>query len=76
MLIINKISFAICLLCILAATTISIMAIWEFISDETVVARVLATCAVIFLAAVVTVVVNNLFLKKPNDKNGPLVGDL
>ncbi len=58
--IVNRICLAVSLLSILVATTVSILAIWNVVEDDTFVWRSLMTLGVIFLASVLTVSVNRL----------------
>jgi hypothetical protein len=57
---INLICFVICLICIVAGTTISILAIWGVVEKSYVVLKSLLTFGVIFLAALLTITVNKL----------------
>ena len=59
---INRICFLLSLLCIIAASTLSIMAIWELEKSEEILGRSLATLGVIFLACLMTIAVNNMAL--------------
>ncbi|MCF7804453.1 MAG: hypothetical protein K9N46_09445 [Candidatus Marinimicrobia bacterium] len=56
----NRISLYISLLCIVIATTISILAIWRVVIDTEFVWKSLMTLGVIFLASLLTYTVNNL----------------
>lgn len=67
---INRISLAIGLLCILFATTISILAIWNVVADRYLVWRSLATLGVIFLATILAVIVNSLVTDKDRQQSG------
>lgn len=57
---INRIALIVGVLTIIAATTVSILAIWNVVEDSYLVWRSLATLGVVFLAVVLTVTVNNL----------------
>jgi hypothetical protein len=57
---INLICFVICLICIVAGTTISILAIWGVFETSHVLLRSLSTLGVIFLASVFTITVNKI----------------
>ena len=56
--VINLICFVICLVCIVAGTTISILAIWGVVEKNYVVLKSLLTFGVIFLASLLTITVN------------------
>lgn len=56
----NRITLYISILCILIATTISILAIWRVVIDTQFVWKSLMTLGVIFLASLLTFTVNNL----------------
>jgi hypothetical protein len=58
--VINVICFAVCLVCIVAGATISILAIWGVFETSHVFLRSLSTLGVIFLASVFTITVNKL----------------
>ncbi len=57
---INLICFVICLVCIVAGTTISILAIWGVVEKSYVIIKSLLTFGVIFLASLLTITVNKL----------------
>jgi hypothetical protein len=59
---INKICFAICILCIVAGSTISILAIWGVVDAEDAMWKSLATIGVVFSASLLTVLVNRILL--------------
>jgi ABC-type bacteriocin/lantibiotic exporter with double-glycine peptidase domain len=67
---INRISLGIALLCILFATTISILAIWNVVADRYLVWRALATLGVIFLATILAVIVNSLVSERDSRQAG------
>ncbi|MBW2038066.1 MAG: hypothetical protein JRI46_00475 [Deltaproteobacteria bacterium] len=71
---INLICFAICLVCIVAGTTISILAIWGVVEKSYVVLKSLLTFGVIFLASLLIITVNKLIPvhreKKENGRRG------
>lgn len=54
----NLICFVICLVCIVAGTTISILAIWGVVEKDYVVLKSLLTFGIIFLASLLTITVN------------------
>ncbi len=69
----NRITLYISILCILIATTISILAIWRVVIDTQFVWKSLMTLGVIFLASLLTFTVNNLIpvdrdRKPPRDR--------
>jgi len=55
---VNLICLVICLICIVAGTTISILAIWGVVAKNYVIWKSLLTFAVIFLASLLTITVN------------------
>lgn len=55
---VNLICFVICLVCIVAGTTISILAIWGVVEKNYVVLKSLLTFGIIFLASLLTITVN------------------
>jgi hypothetical protein len=55
---INLICFVICVVCIVAGTTISILAIWGVVEKSYVILKSLLTFGVIFLASLLTITVN------------------
>ena len=57
---INLICLVICLVCIVAGTTISILAIWGVFETSYVFLRSLSTLGVIFLASVFIITVNKI----------------
>ena len=57
---INLICFVICLVCIVAGTTVSILAIWGVVERDYVILKSLLTFGVIFLASLLTITVNKL----------------
>jgi hypothetical protein len=57
---INLICFAICLVCIVAGTTISILAIWNVVAKSYIVWKSLLTFGVIFLASLLTMTVSKI----------------
>jgi hypothetical protein len=57
---INLICFVICVVCIVAGTTISILAIWGVVEKSYVILKTLLTFGVIFLASLLTITVNKL----------------
>ncbi len=61
---INKICFAICILCIVGATTVSIFGIWDVVEDTALIWKSLSTLGVVFLACLLTVSVNNMFARR------------
>ncbi len=57
---INLICFAVCLVCIVAGTTISILAIWNVVEKSYIVWKSLLTFGVIFLASLLTMTVSKI----------------
>lgn len=58
---INLICFVICVVCIVAGTTISILAIWGVVDKSYVtIIKLLLTFGVIFLASLLTITVNKI----------------
>jgi arginine exporter protein ArgO len=57
---INLICFVICLVCIVAGTTISILAVWGVVEKSYVILKSLLTFGIIFLASLLTITVNKL----------------
>jgi arginine exporter protein ArgO len=57
---VNLICFVICLVCIVAGTTVSILAIWGVVEKDYVVLKSLLTFGIIFLASLLTITVNKL----------------
>ena len=66
---ITKICFAICIVCIVGATCISILAIWNVVDSTDLVWQSLSTMGVIFLASMLTVSVDNIFSKRERNEN-------
>lgn len=67
---INRVCLAVSLLCILVATTVSILAIWNVVEDDEFVWKSLMTLGVIFLAALFTVSVNHIIpASRDNNKD-------
>ena len=70
---INLICFVICLVCIVAGTTISILAIWGVVEKSYIVLKSLLTFGIIFLASLLTITVNKLIpvnrTKKEQEKS-------
>jgi len=64
----NRITLYVALLCILIATTVSIMAIWQVVIDTQFLLRTLMTLGVIFLATLLTFAVNNLIPMEKEDE--------
>jgi|GEM_PF-1325491 len=58
--ILNRISLYVSLLCIIVATTISILGIWNVVDSDVLVWKSLMTLGVIFLASLLTYSVNRL----------------
>lgn len=58
---INKVCFAVCMLCIVGATAVSILAIWNVVENEALLWRSLATLGVVFLAGILTTTVNRMY---------------
>ena len=58
--ILNKIALIIGLLCVLSATTISILGIWGYIGDTGLIWRSLSTIGVVLLAVFLSVLINSL----------------
>jgi len=68
---VNLICFVICLVCIVAGTTISILAIWGVVEKDYVVLKSLLTFGVIFLAALLTITVNKFMpVRREKEKQG------
>ena len=57
---INLICFAICVVCIVAGTTISILAIWNVVEKSYIIWKSLLTFGVIFLASLLTITINKI----------------
>jgi hypothetical protein len=57
---INLICFAICVVCIVAGTTISILSIWNVVAKGYIVWKSLLTIGVVFLASLLTITVNKI----------------
>lgn len=57
---INLICFVICVVCIVAGTTISILSIWNVVPKGYIVWKSLLTIGVIFLASLLTITVNKI----------------
>jgi hypothetical protein len=66
---ITKICFSVCILCIIGATCVSIMAIWNVVDDTALVWKSLSTMGVIFLASIMTVTVDNIFSRREKSDN-------
>jgi hypothetical protein len=60
--VINKICFVVCILCIVAGSTVSILAIWGVVDAEATLWKALSTFTVIFFASLLTVLVNKMLL--------------
>ena len=68
---VNLICFVICLVCIVAGTTISILAIWGVVEKNYVVLKSLLTFGVIFLASLLTITVNKFMpVRREREKQG------
>jgi hypothetical protein len=65
MTVVNKICLTVSIVSIVSATTLSILAIWGVVESSTLIWRSLATLGVLFLASILTVMVNNIFAEKP-----------
>lgn len=61
---ITKICFSICILCIVGATSVSILAIWNVVDNTALVWKSLSTMGVVFLASILTVSVDNIFSRR------------
>jgi len=57
---INLICFVICVVCIVAGTTISILAIWNVVAKGYIIWKSLLTIGVVFLASLLTITVNKM----------------
>lgn len=68
---INKVCFVICILCIVAGSTVSVLAIWEVVDVEHTMWRSLSTFAVIFFASLLAVLVNKMLLDPRRNAPGP-----
>jgi len=67
---VNLICFVICLVCIVAGTTISILAIWGVVEKNYVILKSLLTFGAIFLAALLTITVNKFMsVRSENEKH-------
>ena len=63
----TKICFSICILCIVAATSVSILAIWNVVDDTALLWKSLSTLGVVFLASILTVTVDKIFSRTARD---------
>jgi hypothetical protein len=61
--VINRICFVICVLCIVAGSTVSILAIWDVVDAEATLWKALSTFSVIFFASLLAVLVNRMLLE-------------
>jgi hypothetical protein len=61
--IINRICFVVCVLCIVAGSTVSILAIWDVVDAEATLWKALSTFTVIFFASLLAVLVNRMLLE-------------
>ena len=61
---VNRICFTICVVSIVSATALSILGIWGVVDDAKLMWRALATLGVLFVASILTVVVNNIFVAR------------
>lgn len=69
--VVNLICFVICLVCIVAGTTISILAIWGVVEKNHVILKSLLTFGVIFLASLLTITVNKFMpVRSEKEKQG------
>lgn len=59
----NRICFAICVLCIVAGSTVSILAIWGMVDREATLWKALSTFTVIFFASLLAVLVNRMLIE-------------
>lgn len=66
---IAKICFAVCIVCIVIAACISILAIWNVVDSTDLVWKSLSTLGVVFLASILTVSVDNIFSRKERSVN-------
>lgn len=69
MLLVNKICFTVSIVSIVSATAVSILGIWGFVADQTLMWRALATLGVLFLASILTVMVNGFFVDRRGRSN-------
>lgn len=67
----NRITLYLAIFCIIIATTISILAIWQVVIDTAFVLRSLMTLGVIFLASLLTFTVNNLIPLNKEEQSDP-----
>jgi hypothetical protein len=67
---VNLICFAVCLVCIVAGTTISILSIWNVVAKSYIVWNSLLTFGVIFLASLLTMTVNKIIPVHRGKKRG------
>ena len=68
---INLICFVICVVCIVAGTTISILAIWNVVAKGYIVWKSLLTISVVFLASLLTITVIKMI---PSRRGGKGIG--
>ena len=64
MLLVNKICLTVSVVCIITATALSILSIWGVVESATLIWRSLSTLGVLFLASILTVMVNNIFVDR------------
>lgn len=64
MYLVNKICLTISIVSIVTATALSILAIWGVVASTTLMWRSLSTLGVLFVASILTVMVNNIFVEK------------
>jgi hypothetical protein len=61
--VINRICFVICVLCIVAGSTVSVLAIWDVVDAEATLWKALSTFSVIFFASLLAVLVNRMLIE-------------
>ena len=68
---VNKVCLTVSIVSIVAATALSILAIWGVVEDSTLMWRSLATLGVLFVASLLTATANSVF----SEKRGPAAGE-
>jgi len=59
---INRICFAMCIVCIVTGTTLSILGVWKLVDTEQLFWKALSTLGIVFLGAFLTAAVNKLII--------------
>jgi hypothetical protein len=65
----NRVCYTVAIVSIVAATALSILAIWGVVESATLIWRSLSTLGVLFVASLLTVMSNNIFLEKRGDRD-------